>query len=371
MNESVKDRHEHLARKLWKRWLRAARCAEDVSVTEALRRYRLKTRGEVYRAVRDLRAGREGWEHMLGRARNTTRHRMRQEVEALVLRLALAMPEAGRSEIADAVRRAGYRVSVAAVGRMLKEARRERTGSVRAAERAAVFCRDLREGVRDRSERKARALWRRWYRAARYAQETSVIDATLRYRFRDHQEVRKALRDVLAGRKGLVYMLMRARKAARLRLQHEVEGVVLRIAYSMPAAGRDRIAEAVRRAGYRVSPTTVWRTLRGQRTARRRRASTRVPNIPADAPSGTVACGDLRREPDGRWFFGAAWLGNDDDPHAMVGELEDRGGVVASRLAAGLGKACDELDKWGDAYASSPGRETLRRFERWKAGSQW
>ena len=113
----------------------------------------------------------------------------------------------------------------------------------------------------DRLERYARCLWKRWLRAARYAQQTSVVDALLRYRFKDHQEVRKAVRDVVAGRDGLAYMLLRARKAARYRLRNEVEDVAIRIAYAMPAGGGGVIAEKVRMAGYSVSRSTIRRIL--------------------------------------------------------------------------------------------------------------
>jgi len=113
----------------------------------------------------------------------------------------------------------------------------------------------------DRLERYAQCLWKRWLRAARYAQETSVVDAVLRYRMKDHQEVRKAVRDVVAGREGLVYMLLRARKAARYRLRKEVEDVAIRIAFAMPTGGGGAIAEKVRKAGYVVSRTTINRIL--------------------------------------------------------------------------------------------------------------
>lgn len=113
----------------------------------------------------------------------------------------------------------------------------------------------------DRLERYARCLWKRWLRAARYAQETSVVDALLRYRFKDHQEVRKAVRDVIAGPEGLVYMLHRARKAARYRLKEEVEDLAVRIAFATPFGGRDVIADKVRQAGYAVSPSTIRRVL--------------------------------------------------------------------------------------------------------------
>jgi hypothetical protein len=113
----------------------------------------------------------------------------------------------------------------------------------------------------DRLERYARRLWKRWLRAARYAQETSVVDALLRYRFKDHQEVRKAVRDVIAGPEGLAYMLHRARKAARYRLKDEVEDLATRVAIAMPMGSRNVIAKAVQRAGYAVSPSTIRRVL--------------------------------------------------------------------------------------------------------------
>ncbi len=113
----------------------------------------------------------------------------------------------------------------------------------------------------DRLERYARCLWKRWLRAARYAQQTSVVDALLRYRLNDHQEVRKAVRDLVAGPEGLVYMLHRARKAARYRLREEVEDVAIRVAFAMPAGGGGVIAEKVRKAGYAVSRTTIQRIL--------------------------------------------------------------------------------------------------------------
>ena len=113
----------------------------------------------------------------------------------------------------------------------------------------------------DRLERYAQCLWKRWLRAARYAQETSVVDAVLRYRMKDHQEVRKAVRDVVAGPDGLVYMLHRARRAARIRLKDKVEDLAIRAALSMPVGSRDAIAKVVQQAGYAVSPSTIRRVL--------------------------------------------------------------------------------------------------------------
>ncbi|MBV1861568.1 MAG: hypothetical protein KUG77_24330 [Nannocystaceae bacterium] len=115
--------------------------------------------------------------------------------------------------------------------------------------------------LRDHIERFAQRLWRRWLRAARYALETTPMDAMLRYRFADHKEVRNAVRDVLEGREGLVYMLHRARRAARNRLRPEIENLAIRLAFSMPAGGRGTLARAAARAGYAVSPSTIRRML--------------------------------------------------------------------------------------------------------------
>ena len=91
--------------------------------------------------------------------------------------------------------------------------------------------------------------------------------------------------------------------------------------------------------------------------------------MPADAPRGTVSCGDLRREPDGRWFFGSTYLGRDGERRAlMVDGVGDRVGVVAARLAEALGTVCDAADGFGYPAAVQVGRDVLRRFERWKEG---
>ena len=117
--------------------------------------------------------------------------------------------------------------------------------------------------MRDRLERCALKLWRRWLRMARYALQTTRTDAQLRYRIRNHQEVRKAVEDYLAGPEGLRHMLQRARRTVRVRMQARIEQEILRVAFSMgPRDGRGAIARAVRRAGYAIGESTVWRVLR-------------------------------------------------------------------------------------------------------------
>lgn len=116
--------------------------------------------------------------------------------------------------------------------------------------------------MRDRLERYALKLWRRWLRMARYALKTTRFDAQLRYRIRNHHEVRKAVEDVLAGREGLVHMLARARRTARSRLTARIESEVIRAALSVSIGdGREAIARVVRRAGYSVGGSTVRRIL--------------------------------------------------------------------------------------------------------------
>lgn len=97
-------------------------------------------------------------------------------------------------------------------------------------------------------------------------------------------------------------------------------------------------------------------------------------SLPADAPLGTVSCGDLRREPDSmgaRWYFGRIYLGRDGEPYPIVAELDDRVGFVAAKLARALEQACDELERCGDVSAANRGWDTIRRFEHWKQGHAW
>jgi len=117
--------------------------------------------------------------------------------------------------------------------------------------------------MRDRLERYALKLWRRWLRMARYAQRTTRFDAQLRYRIQNHQEVRKAVEDVLAGREGLLHMLARARRTARSRMRARIESEIIRAAMSMSVGeGREAIARVVRRAGYGIGRSMVRRVLK-------------------------------------------------------------------------------------------------------------
>ncbi|MBV1859012.1 MAG: hypothetical protein KUG77_11425 [Nannocystaceae bacterium] len=69
------------------------------------------------------------------------------------------------------------------------------------------------------------------------------------------------MQDVADGAEGLVYMLKRAKTAARDWLKEEAEDLAIRLALSIPAGGRDAIAQAVRRAGYAVNPSTIRRAV--------------------------------------------------------------------------------------------------------------
>ena len=147
---------------------------------------------------------------------------------------------------------------------------------------------------RDRLERYARNLWRRWLRAARYARRTTVLDAQLRYRLHSVLEVRNAVRDVLAGREGWAHMLVRARRTARCRLRRDIERRIVELATTMPVRthGRHSLAAAVRRAGYGVSPSMVRRVLvrRGLWAS-----ATTCNSMPSR--TGLVGCGAARRAP--------------------------------------------------------------------------
>jgi len=70
-------------------------------------------------------------------------------------------------------------------------------------------------------------------------------------------------------------------------------------------------------------------------------------SAPTDALSTTVFCGDLRREPDGRWFFGSLYLGQDGEVRGRsISTLDDRRGV---RLAEAFGQTRDAMDGLGAA----------------------
>lgn len=152
--------------------------------------------------------------------------------------------------------------------------------------------------MRDWLERYALKLWRRWLRMAHYALRTTRFDAQLRYRIDNHQEVRKAVEDVLAGREGLVHMLARARRTARSRLKARIESEVIRAALSVSAGeGREAIARVVRRAGCGVGDSTVRRILqrRGMWPRPDRRRGGREPYETRPSKPGFARCAGGRR----------------------------------------------------------------------------
>lgn len=115
-----RDHFERLAQRLWKRWHRAARYAMEHTCVDAMLRFRLHDTQEARRAVRDVLQGREGLAHMLVRARRVVRNRLRHKVEDLAIRLAYAMPTAGRYELARAAAAEGYHVAASTMRRVLQ-----------------------------------------------------------------------------------------------------------------------------------------------------------------------------------------------------------------------------------------------------------
>lgn len=88
-------------------------------------------------------------------------------------------------------------------------------------------------------------------------------------------------------------------------------------------------------------------------------------------PSQGVSCGALRRDVDGRWFFGSTYLGRDGEPLVDVDSLESRSSVVAARLARELEHASHELELWGDLVAARRALDLVRRYERWRSIGVW
>ena len=85
----------------------------------------------------------------------------------------------------------------------------------------------------------------------------------------------------------------------------------------------------------------------------------------------TVRCGPLRREPDGSWFHGAAFLGQDDDPQQAICERDELAGWTAEKLAEALENASIELRKGGEDDEMCHALSVLRRYDRWQATGRW
>ena len=91
----------------------------------------------------------------------------------------------------------------------------------------------------------------------------------------------------------------------------------------------------------------------------------------ANAPSGTLSCGPLRREPDGHWYLDSLYLGQDGDPEASLSAVHDHVGIVLLVVAQALDEVCSALERWGDAVPQGKAMATLRRYHRWQATGQW
>ncbi len=95
-------------------------------------------------------------------------------------------------------------------------------------------------------------------------------------------------------------------------------------------------------------------------------------SVSKEALQGTVRCGPVRREPDGRWFYRSMLLGRDDDPDLREGsEIKDHVAWVTLRLAAALEEACDALRESGQLEALHHGLLVLDRFGRWRETRVW
>jgi len=113
-----KDRCEALARRLFRRWVRAVEFARaGVSHAAAYRRYGLG-RNEFRAACFDLDEPR-GEERLWRRAKRTAVRRLQQEIEAAAVRLAFSFPELGRDRLAQVMRERGFAVGASTVRRML------------------------------------------------------------------------------------------------------------------------------------------------------------------------------------------------------------------------------------------------------------
>lgn len=114
-----RDRCEVLARRLFRRWMRAVEYARSgASHAAAYRRYSLG-RNEFREAIFDLDEPR-GEERLWRRAKRTAVRRLQREIEATAVRLAFSFPELGRGRLAEVMRERGFPVGASTVRRMLQ-----------------------------------------------------------------------------------------------------------------------------------------------------------------------------------------------------------------------------------------------------------
>ena len=114
-----KDRCEALARRLFRRWVRAVEyaraCASQVA---AYRKFGLG-RNEFREALFDLEEPR-GEERLWRRAKRTAVRRLQRDIETAALHLAYSLPEWGRGRLARAMREQGFGVGASTVRRVLQ-----------------------------------------------------------------------------------------------------------------------------------------------------------------------------------------------------------------------------------------------------------
>ncbi len=114
---------------------------------------------------------------------------------------------------------------------------------------------------KDRIERHARRLFRRWQRAVRVAESgAESAEVCRRYKLK-RKDVQRARR-ILAGVDGASELWARAKRAAPRRLSAVIETAVLDLSCREPQWGRKRLARAMADRGLSVCPMTVRRVLR-------------------------------------------------------------------------------------------------------------
>lgn len=118
MKTGKKNRCEALAKRLFRRWVRAVAFARSgVSHAAAYRRYGLR-RNEFREAFFDLDEPR-GEVRLWRRAKRTAVRRLEQEIAAVAIRVSVSFPDWGRDRVARAVRERGFAVGASTVRRML------------------------------------------------------------------------------------------------------------------------------------------------------------------------------------------------------------------------------------------------------------
>lgn len=93
-------------------------------------------------------------------------------------------------------------------------------------------------------------------------------------------------------------------------------------------------------------------------------------DLPPSATAGLLSCGPVRRDPDGRWWWGPLFLGKDGDPQASL-EPEAEPGVVAIALADALEAIAERRMRMSDAAEIRVARRVLTRYRHWQRTGVW